>query len=181
MANSISLILASFVSSDPKSQAADQPIKIVVKIPEKVIDLELERKPWGLACTDGELSRRLCGFDGCSAETIGNRSRTPHWAFVRLVVGQDGSASAAGLFQSYWQWYQRMDCPIRRSSIPDILTLSGFGKLTTGTNSEFCFGYLTIIDTACPSLSDRVGKVPDSAQRSAASFGLSSLASSSTD
>jgi len=45
MANSISLILASFVSSDPKSQAADQPIKIVVEIPEKVIDLELERKP----------------------------------------------------------------------------------------------------------------------------------------
>jgi hypothetical protein len=40
-----------------------------------------------------------------------------------------------------------------------------------------CLGYLTIIDTACPSLSDRVGKVPDSAQRAAASFVLLPLAS----
>ena len=30
--------------------------------------------------------------------------------------------------------------------------------------------YLMVIDTTCPSLSNRVGKVPDSAQRSPASF-----------
>jgi hypothetical protein len=42
--------------------------------------------------------------------------------------------------------------------------LEGVEQLLGGrTNSEFCFGYLTIIDTACPSLSDCGGKVPDSA------------------
>jgi hypothetical protein len=35
---------------------------------------------------------------------------------------------------------------------------------------NFALGYLMIIDTAWPSLSNRVGKVPDSAQHSPDSF-----------
>jgi hypothetical protein len=53
----------------------------------------------------------------------------------------------------------------------------GFPESRAEPTRGFCFGYLTIIDTACPSLSYRVGKVRDWAQRSAASFILLPLAS----
>jgi hypothetical protein len=177
-ANSITLILASFVSSDPKSQAADQPIKIVVEIPEKVIDLELERKPGVLPTLMASYLAGYAALMAAASKRLVIAAGPLTGLFVRLVIGQDGSCSAAGLFQSYWQWYQRMDCPTRRSSIPDILALSGVREVNNGHQlREFCFGYLMVIDTACSSLSDCGGKPPDSAQRSASSFVLSSLAS----
>jgi hypothetical protein len=48
-----------------------------------------------------------------------------------------------------------------------VLLTDGFPVEST---RNFALSYLMIIDTACPSLSNRVGKVPDSAQHSPASF-----------
>jgi hypothetical protein len=44
MANGVNLVLVCFVSSDPRSEARDQPIQVVVEIHKKVIDSELEKK-----------------------------------------------------------------------------------------------------------------------------------------
>jgi len=89
---------------------------------------------------------------------------------IRKIAKYLIEVAADNIVQDLWPLYSVSRARPSLASFPK--EAAKVSRLVVKKADERSFGYLTIIDTACPSLSDRVGKVPDSAQRSAASFVL---------